>query len=100
MHVHFLLNTRDAFDTSSHIHRTFAGNDALRGQGNRLQTRRTKAVDGHARHGDGQSAFQGNLARDVGARGALGVGATHDHVLHLSGINAGAGHGMLHRVAT
>jgi hypothetical protein len=69
--VHFLLHAGNAFHATGHVHIAFARNDALRGQCNGLQAGRTKAVDGHARHGDGQPARKRDLARDVGAGGTL-----------------------------
>jgi hypothetical protein len=48
-----MLSTPPATKTSA-----FAGNDALRGQGDGLQARRAEAVDGHARHGDRQPGAQ------------------------------------------
>ena len=36
----------------------------------------------------------------LAAGGAFGVGAAHDHVLHFSGVDAGALDGVLDRVAT
>ena len=98
--VGLLLHARDAFHATGHIHLAFARDDALRSQSNGLQARRAKAVDGHARHGNGQTGLEGDLAGDVGTGGAFGGGAAHDHVFDFGGVNACAGHGVLHRVAT
>ena len=38
----------------------------------------------------GRPAMQRDLARDVGAGGAFGVGAAHDHVFDGGGVDAGA----------
>ena len=40
--------------------------------------------------GDRQAGLQRDLARDVGAGGAFGVGAAHEHVLDRAGVDAGA----------
>ena len=98
--VHLLLHAGDAFHAAGDKHVGLAGDDALRGQRNGLQTGGTKAVQGHARHRHRATGHERDLARDVGARGALGAGATHDHVLDLGGVNAGARNRVLHGVAT
>ena len=38
----------------------------------------------------GQTGAQRDLARDVGAGGAFGIGAAHDDVVDLGGVDAGA----------
>ena len=98
--VHFLLHTRDALHATGHIHIAFTCDNPLRRQCNGLQTRRAKTIDGEAAHGDGAIGHQSDLTRDVGAGRALGVGATHDDVLDMGGVNAGTGDGVFDRVAT
>jgi hypothetical protein len=90
VHVHLLLHAGNALHPTGHVHLAFTGDDALRGQGDGLQARGAEAVDGHARDGDGAAGGQRDLARDVHAGGAFGVGAAHDHVFHLGGVDAGA----------
>jgi hypothetical protein len=51
-------------------------------------------VDGDAADGDGQASGQGALAGNVPARGTFRVGAAHQHIFNLGGIDAGALHGM------
>ena len=100
MQVHFLLHAGDAFHTTGHIHLAFTRDDALGSQGNGLQARRAKAVDGHARYADGQACLECNLAGDVGSGGPFGVGAAHDHIFHQCGVDACALNGVLHGVTT
>ena len=97
--VGFLLHAGDAFHATSHINSAFTRDDALRRQCNGLQTRRAKSVHGHARDRDGHAGLEGDLAGDVGTRGPFRRGAAHDHIFDFGGINASAGHGVLHRVA-
>ena len=98
--VHLLLHAGNGFHTTGHIHITLVGNDALRRRGNGLQAAGTKAVDGHAGHGDRAACAQGNLAGDVGTGGTFRCGAAHDDVVHLGGVNTGALDGVLHGVTT
>ena len=51
------------------------------------------------RHGDRQVGHQRDLARDVGAGGAFGVGAAHEHVFDRRRVDAGALHGVLDGMA-
>lgn len=46
VHVYLLLHAGDAFHATGHQHVVFSGDDALRGQGDGLQARGAKAVDG------------------------------------------------------
>ncbi len=80
-------------------HIALTGDHALRRQGDGLQAQGAKTVHRHAGDGDRTAGAQGHLARDVGASGTLGRGATHDDVVDLGGLNAGAGNGVLHGVA-
>ena len=95
-----MLHTGDAFNATGHIHVAFTGDDALGSQRYGLQTRGAKTVDGHAAHGDGAIGHQGDLAGDVGAGRALGVGATHDDVFNVGSVNASPSDGVFDRVAT
>ena len=97
--VHLLRGARNGFHAAGHINVAFVGHDALCCRGNSLQARRAKAIDGHARHGDGATCAQCDLAGDVGTRRAFGRAAAHDDVVHFTGLNAGAGNGLLHDVA-
>ena len=58
-----------------------------------------ETVDRNARCRDRQACLQRDLARDIAAGGAFRRGATHDDVVHVSAINAGAQHGVLHGMA-
>ena len=97
--VHFLLHAGDAFQAASHIDTALTCNDALRGQRNALQAGGTVTVHGHAGHVVRQAGADHDLACDVGAGGALGQGAAHDHVFHLGRVNARALDGVLHHMA-
>jgi hypothetical protein len=72
---------------------------ALRGEGNGLKARRTKAVHRHAGDRDRAAGAQCHLARNVGTRGALGVGTSHDDIVHFGGLDAGPGNRVLDGVA-
>src|SRR5262249_43399646 len=61
--------------------------------------RAAEAVDGDARDRDRQAGAHRGKARDVLARGALGHGATEDHVLDLARLDAGARDRLLDHVA-
>ena len=98
--VHFLLNTRNTFNATRYKNIGFTRNHALSGQRNSLQTRRAKAVDCQARHRDGATSTQCNLARNIGAGSAFWRRAANDHVINFTGINTGPGYGVLNRVAT
>ncbi len=97
--VHFLLHAGDALDAAGDEDLGLARDDALRGHGDGLQARGAETVDRHARGGDGQAGAQRDLARDVGARRALGVGAAHDDVIDFRAVDARALDGVLHGVA-
>jgi hypothetical protein len=97
--VHLLLHAGDALDAAGHVDVALARDDALRHHGDGLQARRAEAVDRGARHRDRQVGHQRDLARDVGAGGAFGIGAAHEHVLDGAGVDAGALHGVLDGVA-
>ncbi len=97
--VHLLLHAGDALDATADEDVALAGDDALRRQRDGLQAAAAEAVDGHAAGGDRQPGTQGDLARDVGASGAFGVGAAHDHVVDFGRIDAGALDGGLDREA-
>mmetsp|Transcript_21061 Transcript_21061/g.81578 ORF Transcript_21061/g.81578 Transcript_21061/m.81578 type:complete len:451 (-) Transcript_21061:3205-4557(-) len=88
--VHFLLHAGDALDAAGHIHIALARDDALRGHRDGLQPAGAEAIDGDAAHRDRQAGLQRDLARDVGAGGALGVGAAHQHVFDGAGLDARA----------
>ena len=97
--VHLLLHATDALHTAGDEHIGLAGNDALRGQRDGLQARRAEAIHGHARGGDGAAGHQRDLAADVHAGGAFGVGAAHDDVVDGGKVDAGTFNGVLDRVA-
>src|SRR5690606_17412493 len=75
VHVHFLLDTGDALHAAGDEGGAFSGDDALRRQGDGLQARRTETVHRHAADADRATGHQRDLARDVHAGGAFGVGA-------------------------
>src|SRR5690606_6533075 len=70
--IRLVLDAGDRFDPAGDEHLALARDDALGGHGDRLQAGGTEAVDGRARDADGASRGQGDLARDVAARRALG----------------------------
>ena len=63
---------------------TFTGQNALCGQHHGLQTRGAETVDGHARHADRHAGAQCDLAGNVSAGSAFGIGTAHDHVVDFS----------------
>ena len=67
-----------------------AHHDALGRQGDGLQARGTKTVDGHAGDADRAVGHEGDLTGDVGPGGTLGVGTPHQHIFNFRGIDAGA----------
>ena len=92
--VDLVLHARDRLHAAGHIHIALVGHHPLRGQRDGLQARRTKPVHGQARHRYRATGPQGRLAGDVGAGCALGKGATHQHIIHLTSLNTGAGNRM------
>ena len=99
VHVYLLLHAGDAFHATGDQHVVFPGDDALRRQGDGLQARGAKAVDGQARGRDRQARLEGDQPRHVGAGGAFGQGAAHDDIFDQSRVDAGPLHGMAHGVA-
>jgi hypothetical protein len=97
--VGFLLHARDALHATGDEDVALASDDALRGHCDGLQAAGAEAVDGDAAGGDGQPGTQRDLARDVGAGGALGCGTAHENIFDLGAFDAGASHRGLHRVA-
>ncbi len=87
--VGLVLHARDALDATGHVDVGLAGDDALRGHRDGLQAARAEPVHGGAADRDRQAGAQRDLARDVGAGRALGVGAPHQHVLHIGAVDAG-----------
>ena len=94
-----MLDTGNAFNAASDEDVGLAGNDALRCQRDRLQAGGAKAVHGHAGNSDRAAGTQGDLACNVVARCAFGVGTAHDHVIDFTSLNAGAGNSVLHGMA-
>ena len=64
------------------------GHDSLGGDGDGLQARRTKPVDGHRRDADGQSRAQRGNPRDIHSLLRLGRRAADDHVFDIFGVDA------------
>src|SRR5207237_8452755 len=83
--VHLVLDARDRFHAAGRVDVAFAGDDALRRDGDRLQARRAEAVHGHAGGRHRTSGANRDLPRDVAAGGAFRVRAAHDHVVDLGG---------------
>jgi hypothetical protein len=86
--VHFILHAGDRLHAAGDIALGLAGQDALRGERDGLQARRTEAVDRHARHRHRHACTQRRLARDVPARRPLGVRAAEDHVVDFAGLDS------------
>jgi hypothetical protein len=97
--VGLVLHARDRLDAAGDDDVVFARDDALRCHRDRLQAARAEAVDGHAAGRDRQARAQRDLARDVAAGGALRSRATHDDVVDLGRVDAGALDRGLDRVA-
>ena len=98
--IELVLHARNAFYAARGVHTALARHNALSRQHNGLQARRTKTVHGEARHTDGTARLQGDLASNVETSGPLRVGATHDHVFYLGGLNTSAGYSVLHCMTT
>src|SRR5688572_25553856 len=97
--VHLVLHQRDRLDAAGDEDLAFAGDDALRGERDCLQAGGAEAVHRHARHADRAAGADRDLARDVPAGRALGVGAADDHVFDLVGVDLGALERGVHYVA-
>ena len=93
-----VLHAGDGFDATRNVHLALARDDALRGQRDGLQARGAVTIHGHARGGHGTSGAQRDLARDVEAGGAFGIGAAHEHVFDRGRIELRAFHGVFDHV--
>ena len=90
---------RDGLDATANGDRRAIDDDVSRGGGDRHQTRRTGAIDGHARHGDRQPRAQRGEARNVLTRRALLHGTPENDVLDFARVYAGTPHGLGNDVA-
>ena len=72
---------RHGFRAAGDGHFSLPRHDALRGDRNRLQSRRAEAIDGHRRRFHRQSRAQRRDTRDVHSLFSLGHGAAQNHVL-------------------
>ena len=93
------MHQADQFEPARDRDRHVIDDDALRGDGDRLQARAAEPVDRHGRGGDGDAGAERRLARDVAAGGAFGQRAAHHDILDRGGIDAGAGDGVADDVA-
>ena len=100
VHIHFILHARDGFNPTGSINVSFTCNHALRCCRNGLQTRRAKAIDGHARRRYRTAAAQGDLASNVKARCTFRIGAANNHVFYLPSFNPSARYSCLQSVST
>ena len=69
------------FDAAADRHLMLPGHDLGRGKIDRIETGRAEAVDLHARHAVAIAGAKRRRARDVAARLADRIDATHDHVI-------------------
>jgi hypothetical protein len=96
--VHVLvLDQADRLEASRDDDRHAVGDDLLRRHRHAHQARRALAVDGLARHGDGQPRGDDALASHVVARGALLERGPEDDVVDLLGIELCTGDGLADR---
>ena len=99
MQVHFLLHSGDGFHAACDEHIALTRDDALRGHRDGLQAGRAETINGCARHTVRHASTQSGLTSDVPAGRAFGVGAAHEHVIDLSGVDARALDRVLNGVA-
>src|SRR4051812_26442707 len=97
--VHLVLHQRDRFHAARDVDPALASEDALRRERDRLQTRGAETVHRHSRHRHWAACADRDLAGNVPAGRAFGIGAADDHVLDLVGVDLGALQRAVHHVA-
>src|SRR5207247_10487232 len=73
--VPLVLYERNGFDAAGDEDVSFSRENPLRGESDRLQARRAEAIDGHPGHACRTPGAVSDLARDVAAGCALGLGS-------------------------
>jgi hypothetical protein len=96
--VHLVLHQRDRLDAAGDVDLALARQDALARHRDGLQAGGAETVHRQAGHRVRAAGADRDLARDVPAGGALGIGAADDHVLDLVGVDPGALEGGVHHV--